>query len=94
MDWYSRPRLTGQEATVQDGGDRPLYPVKLHPVPIKEEIVWAPESVWTVLREKKTPRPWRDSNPGSSSLWLVCIHIFNKKEQSYTHFGRKSKVQT
>ena len=68
MGWYSSPKLTGQEATVQDGGDRPLYPVKLLPVPIKEETGWVPELVWTVLREKKIPRPWRDSNPGSSNL--------------------------
>jgi len=63
MDWYSSPKLTGQEATAQDGGNRQLYPVKVLPLPIKEETGWALETVWTVLRKGKPHVPGEIRNP-------------------------------
>lgn len=42
-----------------------------NPVPIEQEAVWAPESVWAILRRKKISVPCRNSKPRISQSVLT-----------------------
>jgi len=45
-----------------------LYLQQMAPLPIEQDIGWAPESVWMVSEEQEICCPSQDWNPGQSSL--------------------------
>jgi len=52
------------ESFVVNCTHKPLHPRERTSISIKWEAWWAPELVWTLLKNRKIPCPYRDSNPG------------------------------